>query len=104
MLAGAGVQAADEDEDGAHASHADPVGGSVAEVGHDKEPADKRTEESHSSTANVEVVGLRRGQADLLEEVGRVVSKGNSAKNLANHAHARDFSAAQLEALEAVPV
>lgn len=65
---------------------------------------DKAADQSKSSSLESKRVGSRRSDINVLEEVGAVVYKANTAEDLASGADTSDFCAAELKASEAVPV
>jgi len=73
-----------------------------------KSKRNQRPGTNHSDTVNCvlaqgKVVCLILRQTCLLKEIGRVVGEGVSAEILDRPAHAYNFSAAQINSLEAIP-
>ena len=104
MLAGPDIEHADEIEGHGHCEHANHVDGAAAEIRHQAEPVDQGSEEGQPRAAKVERIGGFGGKADLLEEVGCIVSEGRARQNLAGEADACNFRPPKLESREAVEV
>ncbi|KIH87136.1 hypothetical protein SPBR_04681 [Sporothrix brasiliensis 5110] len=97
-------QHADGRQEAGHGGHAAQEDGAAAVARHEDEPVAEGADERETRAARVEQVRGVRGQADLLEEVGRVVRKGRAGQDLRGKGHAGDFRAAALGAAEAVGI
>lgn len=98
------LQEANGVEGEAHAQHTGEVVQSAANIGGKTEPLQQSCEECHSGTANIQVIRGLCADANLLEEVRRVVGKLTAGKNLTGEADTSDLSSTKFRPSEAVPV
>lgn len=104
MILGSSVESANDEKDSGHGEHTIKVGRASSNVWHDTEPRYQGSKQGHSVSANVEMVGGVGVETDLLEEVGRVVSKVETRENLTSEYNDGNLGSSKFEALEAVAV